>query len=62
MGPNDREIIGNKKSDARERLDEFRERLDSLQDLLYAEGKHKVLLALQAMDTAGKDSTTQDFI
>ena len=55
--PDDREIIGNKKSDARERLDEFRERLDALQDRLYAEGKHKVLLVLQAMDTAGKDST-----
>ncbi|MBT9589564.1 MAG: polyphosphate kinase 2 family protein [Thiobacillus sp.] len=55
--PDDREIIGNKKSDARERLDEFRERLDSLQELLYAEGRHKVLIVLQAMDTAGKDST-----
>ncbi|OZA31115.1 MAG: polyphosphate kinase [Hydrogenophilales bacterium 17-61-9] len=55
--PDDREIIGNKKSDARERLDEFRERLDSLQELLYAEGRHKVLVVLQAMDTAGKDST-----
>ena len=55
--PDDREIIGKKKSDARERLDEFRERLDALQDLLYAEGKHKILLILQAMDTAGKDST-----
>ncbi|WKZ38200.1 MAG: polyphosphate kinase 2 family protein [Anaerolineales bacterium] len=31
------------------------EELQSLQELLYAEGKHKVLVVLQAMDTGGKD-------
>jgi PPK2 family polyphosphate:nucleotide phosphotransferase len=31
--------------------------LDQLQELLYAERKHKVLVVLQAMDTAGKDGT-----
>ena len=30
-------------------------RLESLQELLYAEGKHKILIVLQAMDTGGKD-------
>lgn len=30
-------------------------RLESLQELHYAEGKHKVLIVLQAMDTGGKD-------
>lgn len=30
-------------------------RLGELQELLYAEGKHKVLVVLQAMDTGGKD-------
>lgn len=30
-------------------------RLESLQELLYAEGQHKVLIVLQAMDTGGKD-------
>lgn len=29
--------------------------LEALQELLYAEGKHKVLIVLQAMDTGGKD-------
>jgi PPK2 family polyphosphate:nucleotide phosphotransferase len=29
----------------------------ALQELLYAQGKHQVLVVLQAMDTAGKDST-----
>lgn len=32
-------------------------RLDALQNILYAEGKHKVLVVLQGMDTAGKDGT-----
>lgn len=31
--------------------------LDGLQELLYAEHKHKVLVVLQAMDTGGKDGT-----
>ncbi len=31
--------------------------LEELQELLYAEGKHKVLIVLQAMDTGGKDGT-----
>ncbi|RLT40713.1 MAG: polyphosphate kinase 2 family protein [Chloroflexi bacterium] len=34
---------------------ELNKRLESLQELLYAEGKHKVLIVLQAMDTGGKD-------
>lgn len=32
-------------------------RLDELQDLLFAEHKHKVLIVLQGMDTSGKDGT-----
>ncbi|MBU4499338.1 MAG: polyphosphate kinase 2 family protein [Gammaproteobacteria bacterium] len=50
-------ILGKDKPDARERLDEHRARLETLQELLYAEGRHKLLVVLQAMDTAGKDST-----
>jgi len=53
----DRDIVGKEKFDARDRLDEYRARLETLQELLYAEGKHKILIVLQAMDTAGKDST-----
>lgn len=30
-------------------------RLETLQELLYAEGKHSLLIVLQAMDTGGKD-------
>ena len=31
--------------------------LDALQELLYAQHQHKVLVVLQAMDTGGKDGT-----
>lgn len=50
-------IIDGDKSRARERLEIDRARLGELQELLYAEGRHRVLLVLQAMDTGGKDST-----
>lgn len=36
-------------------LDELTERLRDLQELLYAEGKHRILMVLQATDTGGKD-------
>jgi len=55
--PDDNAINGKDKSDALERLDENRAQLETLQELLFAEGKHKLLVVLQAMDTAGKDST-----
>ena len=32
-------------------------RIDELQDILYAESKHALLIVLQATDTGGKDST-----
>jgi PPK2 family polyphosphate:nucleotide phosphotransferase len=38
-------------------LANLNERLDKLQDLLFAEHKHKILLLLQGMDTSGKDGT-----
>jgi PPK2 family polyphosphate:nucleotide phosphotransferase len=46
-----------RKEKAKARLLELRGELDKLQELLYAEGKHKLLVILQAMDTAGKDGT-----
>jgi PPK2 family polyphosphate:nucleotide phosphotransferase len=33
------------------------ERLEHLQELLYAQGRHRVLVVLQATDTGGKDGT-----
>lgn len=55
--PDDTDIIGKDKSDARELLETYRVRLEAMQELLYAEGRNKLLVVLQAMDTAGKDST-----
>ncbi len=36
-------------------FDELRDELQSLQKVLYAQNKHRVLVVLQAMDTGGKD-------
>jgi PPK2 family polyphosphate:nucleotide phosphotransferase len=36
---------------------ELNSRLESLQELLYADGRHKLLVVLQATDTGGKDGT-----
>ena len=47
---------GSKKK-AEERLGELSARLDELQEALWAEHKHKVLIVLQGMDTSGKDGT-----
>ncbi|CAJ0822373.1 MULTISPECIES: polyphosphate kinase 2 family protein [Ralstonia] len=49
---------GNKASD-QERLAEIGARLDTLQDVLYAEHRRKVLVILQGMDTSGKDGTVR---
>ncbi|MGE5234610.1 MAG: polyphosphate kinase 2 family protein [Acidobacteriota bacterium] len=38
-------------------LDGLTAKLEALQELLYAEGKHRFLVVLQGMDTAGKDGT-----
>ena len=45
------------KEQAPERLAELTERLAQLQQVLYAEHRHAVLVVLQAMDAGGKDGT-----
>ena len=55
--PNDKSAFEGSKREAREALRALNERLEALQELLYAEHKHKVLIVLQAMDTGGKDGT-----
>lgn len=54
---NDTSAFDGGKRKAREVLQTLNERLEELQELLYAEHKHKVLMVLQAMDTGGKDGT-----
>ncbi|MBT8484983.1 MAG: polyphosphate kinase 2 family protein [Phycisphaerales bacterium] len=48
---------GLSEEDGKKRLPVLTERLAELQELMYAEGKHALLIVLQAMDAAGKDST-----
>lgn len=37
------------------KLDKLRDEIQALQKVLYAQGKHRILIILQAMDTGGKD-------
>lgn len=48
------------KNDLEDALEEVREKLGKLQDTLYAHGKYAVLVCLQGMDTAGKDSLIRE--
>jgi PPK2 family polyphosphate:nucleotide phosphotransferase len=43
------------KKEGREALIKLNQELDALQELLYAQHQHKILIVLQAMDTGGKD-------
>ena len=54
---NDNDGFGGDKGDAETVLTELNRKLADLQGLLYAEGKHQVLVVLQGMDTSGKDGT-----
>jgi len=55
--PSDHGEWKGKKEQGLEKLAELCQELDRLQDVLYAEHKHKILVVIQAMDTAGKDGT-----
>jgi PPK2 family polyphosphate:nucleotide phosphotransferase len=46
-----------KKSEAKAELKRNTERLQELQEVMWAEGKHSLLIVLQAMDAGGKDGT-----
>jgi PPK2 family polyphosphate:nucleotide phosphotransferase len=46
-----------KKEEAKIRLSELTAKLDRLQEILYAEHKHKVLVVVQGLDGGGKDGT-----
>jgi len=53
--PDDKGDAKGTKKKAKELYEELDAQLDQLQELLYAESKHKLLVVLQAMDTGGKD-------
>ncbi|TDQ27777.1 PPK2 family polyphosphate kinase [Tenacibaculum caenipelagi] len=44
----------------KKKLKKARKRISELQDTMYAEGKYSVLICLQGMDTAGKDSLIRE--
>ena len=48
------------KSELKKELKKTRKALGELQDRLYAHGKYSVLICLQGMDTAGKDSLIRE--
>jgi len=47
------------KRDLKKKTEKLVQRLSDLQELLYAEHKHKLLVILQGMDTSGKDGTVR---
>jgi PPK2 family polyphosphate:nucleotide phosphotransferase len=53
--PRDTSSFEGDKSAGKKELKRLTARLEELQELLYAEGKQKILIVLQAMDTGGKD-------
>jgi PPK2 family polyphosphate:nucleotide phosphotransferase len=54
---NDTDGFDGNKDEAKALLAELNEELAELQQVLYAENAHKVLVVLQGMDTSGKDGT-----
>lgn len=53
--PNDTSNFKGGKEEGLAKLEKLNGKLEALQELLFAEHKHKVLVILQAMDTGGKD-------
>ena len=47
------------RNEAEQEYEKMLDRLDKLQEVLYAECKHKILIVLQGKDTSGKDSTVR---
>jgi PPK2 family polyphosphate:nucleotide phosphotransferase len=57
VDPNDTSLFSGNKKEGLAKLTALNTKLDQLQEILYAEHKHRVLIVIQAMDTAGKDGT-----
>jgi len=55
INPEDKSFFDGNKEAGIEKLEKINLELESLQELLYAEHRQKVLVVLQAMDTGGKD-------
>jgi PPK2 family polyphosphate:nucleotide phosphotransferase len=57
VDPADSPFLEGAETAQREQLDALAIELDELQNLLHAEGRRKLLLVLQGLDTSGKDGT-----
>lgn len=57
LDPDGESDVDTKKGDAKNEIKNLTKKLDDLQSVLYSEHKHKLLIVLQGMDTAGKDGT-----
>jgi PPK2 family polyphosphate:nucleotide phosphotransferase len=55
--PNDKSLCPEGKGEGDKRLLRLNRELEELQELLFAQHEHKILVVLQAMDTGGKDGT-----
>lgn len=57
LDPRAADLWSRSKEEAIDRIGELSRRIGELQELLYAEGRRKVLVLLQGTDTSGKDGT-----
>ena len=55
--PRDRTAFADGKKPGKQLHKQLNERLEDLQELLYAEARHKLLVVVQSMDCGGKDGT-----
>jgi PPK2 family polyphosphate:nucleotide phosphotransferase len=55
----ERPLSNGDKAGDKHRVEQMAEEIAALQDILYAERKHKILVLLQGMDTSGKDGTVR---
>jgi len=60
--PDDTSQFSGDKKNGLTRLAELTEKLGKLQEVLYAEHKHKILIILQARDAGGKDGTIRSVL
>lgn len=54
--PSEERLYFKDESSLKNALNSYKESISDLQEMLYASGKHSVLIILQAIDAAGKDS------
>jgi PPK2 family polyphosphate:nucleotide phosphotransferase len=60
IDPRDRKGLSFGKAEAKKATRDEIAELDRLQEILYAQAKHALLVVLQGMDSSGKDSTTRN--